>query len=194
VILLARHGETDYNAPPRRVQGRLDPPLNDRGRTQARELARAAAGRGIAALWSSHQRRALETAEIVGAELGLEALVDERLAEADWGDWQERLVEEIQREEPELWAELADSPAEFRFPGGESIAEHMERTWAALDRIAAGDVPALVICHGGTIRCALARYDRETFAAVGTRRIPNAELIPLPTGPAWRRGKPAGSV
>jgi probable phosphoglycerate mutase len=179
LILLARHGETDDNAPPRRVQGRLDPPLNERGREQAHALARQAAEHPIEALWSSHQRRAVETATIVGAELGLEPRIDPRLAEGDWGDWQGRLVDDIMREEPELWERFLAQEPDWRFPGGESLEEHMERAWAALDDIAAEGVPTLVICHGGTIRCAFARDHPEGSAGVGMWRIPNGALIPF---------------
>ena len=63
-ILLARHGETDDNIEPIRIQGRRDTPLNDAGRAQAAELAERVAGEGIASLWSSQLSRARETAEI----------------------------------------------------------------------------------------------------------------------------------
>lgn len=179
MILLARHGQTDDNAPPRRVQGRLDPPLNDVGREQAAALAREAARLPIEALWSSNQRRAIETAAIVGAEVGLEARIDARLAEADWGNWQGRLVDDIAREEPELWERWLTSDPDWRFPGGESLDEHLARTWAALDDIAAEGALALVVCHGGTIRAALARRHRRGIAGVGTRQIPHGVLIPL---------------
>jgi probable phosphoglycerate mutase len=180
VILLARHGETDDNAPPRRVQGTLDPPLNERGREQARALAEEVASHHeMASLWVSNQRRALETAAIVSAAIGLEPRVDARLAEADWGRWQGQLVDDIERDEPELWRDFLESRPDFRFPEGESLQEHMERTWAALDDIAGGPLPALVVCHGGTIRAALARGEPGGIAAIGTRRIANGALIPL---------------
>ena len=181
MILLARHGETDDNAPPRRVQGRLDPPLNERGREQARELARrVAAEHEIAKLWVSNQRRARETAAIVAEAVGLEPEVDPRLAEADWGRWQGMLVEDIQREDADLLAAFRDAQPDFRFPGGESLQEHLDRTWAALDDVARGPLPALVVCHGGTIRCALARSHPDGIAGIGARRIENGALIPLP--------------
>jgi broad specificity phosphatase PhoE len=183
VILLARHGETDDNAPPRRVQGRLDPPLNGRGREQARELAeRVAAEHDIAALWVSNQRRALETAAIVAEATGLEPRVDARFAEADWGRWQGRLVDDILREEPELLAAFGEGRPDFRFPEGESLQEHIDRTWAALDDVARGALPALVVCHGGTIRCALAREHPDGIAGIGGMRIPNGALVPLGGG------------
>jgi broad specificity phosphatase PhoE len=181
VILLARHGETDDNAPPRRVQGRLDPPLNDRGREQARALAHTVATEHeIAKLWVSNQRRARETAAIVGEAIGLEPEVDARFAEADWGRWQGQLVEDIARDEPELWAAFLAARPDFRFPGGESLGEHMARTWAGLDDVARGPLPALVVCHGGTIRCALARTHPDGITGIGTHRVENGALIPLP--------------
>jgi probable phosphoglycerate mutase len=156
-IWLARHGETDANAEGR-VQGSIDEPLNERGREQARALARQAAGLGLEALYTSQLRRARETAEIVGAELGLEPVVDERFAESWRGEWEGRLIAEIRDEDPGAWAgSLAIEPAGFRFPGGESLEEHGARVEAALDDVARGPLPALVVCHGGTIRRALAR-------------------------------------
>jgi 2,3-bisphosphoglycerate-dependent phosphoglycerate mutase len=180
LILLARHGETDFNLPPARVQGRRDVPLNDRGRAQARELARAAAGEGLRAIWSSHLSRAQETARIIADELGLEVRVDERLAESDRGAWEGRLLDDIEREEPELWGEWRRAGAAFRFPGGESLVEHLERVSDALDDIGAGELPALAVCHGGTIRCAFARIDPRGLDAFHELEVPNAKLMRLP--------------
>jgi broad specificity phosphatase PhoE len=180
LILLARHGETDDNAPPRRVQGRRNPPLNDRGREQARELAAAVAGEGLAALWTSDMRRARETAAIVAAEVGLEPRVDPRLAEGDWGSWQGRLIEDIAREDAELWAAFLRAGPDFRFPDGESLAEHMARVSEALDEIAEGPSPALVVCHGGTIRCAFARTHPRGLDAFHEIVPANGQVMPLP--------------
>ena len=176
MIYLARHGETADNAPPKRVQGRLDPPLNERGREQARALAERVAGMGFAALWSSNQRRALETATIVAERLGLELRVDARLAEGDWGSLQGRLVEDIQRDDAELWAAFRRGDPDFRFPDGESLEEHRARVREALRDVAAGPQPALVVCHGGTIRCALSGDGRID----NLLPTPNGELFPLP--------------
>jgi probable phosphoglycerate mutase len=180
LILLARHGETDDNVPPARVQGRRDVPLNDRGRDQARRLAAAAAGERPRTLWASPLARARETAEIVGAELGLAPRLDERLVESDRGAWEGRLLDDVRRDDPELWAAWRRAGADFRFPGGESLAEHLERVSAALDEIAADGGRALVICHGGTIRCAFARSHPNGLDAFHELEVPNAELMRLP--------------
>jgi broad specificity phosphatase PhoE len=150
-VLLVRHGETDYNASGR-FQGRIDTPLNDCGRAQACSLARALLGERLRALYSSPLMRARETAEIVGARLGLEPRYDHRLMEADVGEWQGRLSDEILAEDPDGLAAWRAADPRFRFPGGESVAEQAARVTAALADIAVNPLPALVVTHGGAIR------------------------------------------
>lgn len=50
------------------------------------------------------------------------------------------------------WASRGGPFRLYRFPGGESLAEHRVRVAAALVTVRAGPLPALVVCHGGTIR------------------------------------------
>jgi broad specificity phosphatase PhoE len=181
-IWLARHGETDANAEGR-VQGSIDPPLNDEGREQAHALAEKAAGLGLRALYSSHQQRALETATIVGAAVGLEPRADPRFAESYRGEWEGRLIEEIKAEDAEAWAGSLSFDAEFRFPGGESLAEHSTRVEAGLADVARGPRPALIVCHGGTIRRVLAARDPESIVG---RTVPNGVLIEVMDGAGER--------
>jgi broad specificity phosphatase PhoE len=151
-VLLARHGETDDNAA-RRFQGHRDPPLNDRGREQARALGELLAGEGIRELWSSPLRRAHETAAIVGERLGLLPRVDARLMEIDVGAWAGRLYVDLEANEREAFAAWRSGSPAFRFPGGESLDEQGARVAAALREIAGtAELPVLVVCHGGVIR------------------------------------------
>jgi probable phosphoglycerate mutase len=180
VIYLARHGETDDNACGV-VQGWIDTPLNERGREQARELASAVAPLGIAAIWTSHLARAEETARIVGAAIGVEPRVDERLAESRRGTWEGRALAEIERTEPEAWAAWRRGGRDFRFPGGgESLPEHQARVLAAIDDVRAGQAPALVVAHGGSIRCAVCALDPQGLDSFWSIPVPNAELMQLP--------------
>lgn len=180
MILLARHGETDHNLPPQRVQGSIDIPLNDRGREQARALAEAVAGEGLVAVHASHLSRARETAEIVAGALGLEVRVDERLAESNRGTWEGRLMQDLEREEPDLWAAWRRGGGGFRFPGGESLQEHADRVASALADIRDGPLPALAVCHGGTIRCAVALDHPRGLDAFHELEVPNAKPLLLP--------------
>ena len=164
-VLLVRHGETDANASAR-FQGRTDTRLNERGREQSRALAGALRGEGLRALYASPLRRARETAQIVGAELGLEPILDERLVEADTGAWTGRPIADIRAGEAREYARWRAADPAFRFPAGESVAEQAARVAAALADVAAGPLPALVVTHGGTIR-AVEGIDRPAGGAVG---------------------------
>ena len=179
MILFARHGETAENKE-RRFQGQKDVPLNETGREQARALAAACQGEGIVAVYASPLVRAFETAQIVGAQLGLQPRADDRLKEVDVGDWQDRLKEDIAREEPEAWAAFLEGGEEWRFPGGESLQEQQDRVIDALVAITqARELPALVVAHRGVIRCALAHTHNRGLATYHDWTVPNAELIRL---------------
>jgi broad specificity phosphatase PhoE len=178
VILLARHGETDDNREPIRIQGRLDTPLNDTGRAQADELGRRLADVGIASLYSSDLIRARETAEIAGRHLGLEPVVDPRLAEGDRGELEGRLWRDVAQEDPELYAAWRRAGDDFRFPGGESLREQRDRTLAALEDVrAAGRLPALVVCHGGSIRAVLCSRDPCGLDRFHDWDVPNVAVV-----------------
>ena len=181
-LLLARHGETDDNRQPLRVQGFRDPPLNETGRRQAAELAERIAARGdVRSLWSSDLSRARETAQIVGRHTGLgEPWLDARLREANRGIWEGRLFIEIEREDPAGYAAWLRAGADFRFPGGESLQEQSDRVTAALDEIeAAGELPALVVCHGCSVRVMLCRAEPRGLDAFHKYEIPNVAVVEL---------------
>jgi broad specificity phosphatase PhoE len=180
VIFLARHGQTDDNREPIRVQGFTDTPLNETGRRQAAELAERVASLGIVSLWCSDLRRARETAEIVGERIGCRPRPDRRLREADRGLWEGRRFIEIEREQPELYAAWRRAGEGFRFPGGESLLEQQRRVLAALADIRrGGELPALVVAHGGTIRVALCARDPRGLAAFHDFEVPNVALVAL---------------
>jgi broad specificity phosphatase PhoE len=180
-VYLARHGQTAYNLE-RRFQGHLPVPLDDTGREQAADLAeRAAAGTGdgtpFATLWCSPLLRARETTDILAARLGLEPREDPRLMETDAGDWTDRLFTDVQAEDPDGFAGFIEGRPDFSFPGGESFVQQGIRVAAALVDVEAGDLPALVVCHGVVIRIAL--FQRAGHKVALAERVPNAALVPL---------------
>jgi 2,3-bisphosphoglycerate-dependent phosphoglycerate mutase len=136
-ILLARHGETDWNREGR-FQGHADPPLNEAGRKQAERLAEALEDERPDAVYASDLRRAFETAEIVAERLGLPVGREKGLREIDVGSWQGLTREQIDRRD---W-------------DGETYEQHRERVVGALRQIGAkhprGRV--VVVAHGGCLR------------------------------------------
>jgi broad specificity phosphatase PhoE len=179
-VLLARHGETNDNLPPLRFQGFTDTPLNDTGRAQAAELAERVAGDGIRSLFASDLSRARETAEIVGRRIDLEPALDPRLREASRGRWEGHRFEEIKDAEPERFAAWMRAGPEFRFPEGESLLEQQQRVQRALGDIhAQAELPALVVCHGGSIRVMLCARDPRGLDAFHQFEVPNVAVVPL---------------
>ena len=177
-IHLARHGQTAYNHEGR-FQGHLPVPLDATGREQAAALAEAATKVEIATLWCSPLRRARETADIVAARIGLKPHEDLRFAETETGEWTGRSFAEIKAEDPEGFARFQRSDPTFRYPGGESFAEQSARVQVGLADLRArpAALPALVVCHRGVIRLALAVALGDEGA--GASEIANASLVTL---------------
>ena len=178
MIHLARHGQTAYNAEGR-FQGHLPVPLDDTGREQAAALAEAAAKVELRSLWCSPLARARETAAIVGQRIRLLPRDDARFAETDTGDWTGRSFAEVRAEDPDGFRRFEISDPAFRYPGGESFAEQAARVQGGLhdQRACPAALPALVVCHRGVIRLALAAASGD--ATAGGREIPNALLVTL---------------
>ncbi len=158
-VLLVRHGQTADNAAGL-ILGHRDPPLSDLGRAQAERVAAELRDSGVAAVWTSPLQRARETAGIVAATLGLVPIVCADLIESGRGRWEGIPVTRIARDEPGLHGAFLRGDPDFAFPGGESLREQRVRTRAALDRIVAGELPAVVVAHAGTVRAALALAGR----------------------------------
>jgi broad specificity phosphatase PhoE len=167
-ILLARHGETDWNRD-NRFQGHADPPLNETGRAQAAELAAALAEEPLAAVYSSPLQRAFETAEIVASPHGLQPVPVEALSEVDVGSWEGLTRAEIEERFPAQFARWL--AYEQGWDDGETYDEMRARVLAALLELAAaheGD-EILVVSHGGPVRAAYALADRITHAEARRR-------------------------
>jgi broad specificity phosphatase PhoE len=148
-LILARHGETDWNRDGR-FQGHADPPLNDDGREQARRLAAMLADERIDAIYSSDLRRAHETAEIVAAHNDLDVVVDPDLRERDVGEWSGLTMPEIEERYPDELRRFRDEGVSV----GESREALANRVVAAVRRIAAAHPggTVLIVTHGGALR------------------------------------------
>ncbi len=161
-LLLVRHGQSTWNAEGR-WQGQADPPLSELGREQAR-LASERIG-AVDAVVSSTQQRALETALIIAAAIGVgPVLTDDGLVERNAGPWSGLTRPEIDRDYPGYLAE------DRRPDGYETDASLLDRNLAALHRIADEQVAAstvLVATHGGVI------HNLEAHLGLEVGRVPN---------------------
>ena len=169
-ILLARHGETDWNRE-YRFQGWADPPVNATGRAQAVDLSVELMAEELAAVYSSPLRRAYETAEVVAASRGLEPVTVDALREVDVGSWSGLTREEIEQRFPEQYASWLDYGQGWT--DGETYEEMAERVVRAVLELAAahGGERILAVTHGGPMRAASAFADQVSYAE-SRRRSP----------------------
>jgi len=179
VILLARHGQTAYNVEGR-FQGTGAMALDEVGVAQAHALAEVARSHGVATLWCSPLLRARQTADVVGAALGLEPRSDQRFAEHDTGAWTDRLKADVEAEEPEAWAAYGRGGARWTFPRGENFEAFMARVVEGLAAVRpAGRFPALVVCHRGVIRAAQSSTHPRGLETFHEWPVPNGALVAL---------------
>jgi 2,3-bisphosphoglycerate-dependent phosphoglycerate mutase len=153
-LFLARHGRTHWNHV-NRFQGHSDTPLDEVGRAQAAELARALSGR-VQAVIASDLLRASQTARSVADALSIPLLaLDPDLRERCYGVFEGLTHEECNERHPSLWlARQADR--EFVPPGGESravVIARMERGLrSAVERVRGRYERCLVVAHGSSLR------------------------------------------
>lgn len=154
-LVLARHGRTMWNAESR-MQGRLDPDLDDVGRAQALAAAPLLAAYEPALLVASDQVRAWRTAEAVAKEAELVPRPEPRLRETSLGEWEGLTGAEVEAGWPGGLASWGGDP-EWAPPGGESRVGVAERAFPVLAELHAelggSDErrTAMIVAHGGTI-------------------------------------------
>ena len=167
-ILLARHGETDWNREGR-FQGWADPPLNATGRAQAVDLSVELMAEELAAVYSSPLRRAYETAEVVAASRGLEPVTVDALREVDVGSWSGLSRAEIEHRFPEQYARWLDYGQGWE--DGETYEQMVDRVVGALQELAEArdGERILAVTHGGPMRAASAFADRVSYAEARRR-------------------------
>jgi broad specificity phosphatase PhoE len=163
-ILLARHGQTAWNAAGR-LQGHTDIELDATGREQARALADAVRDVGITRVWSSDLARARETAAIVATELGLPPPeVDQDLRERRFGVFEGLTRDECVANHPDAWRDWVAQSSHP--PGGEPRVDAVARMQRAMLRVVA-DGTSLVVSHGGVMRLWLMELLGTTIPLVG---------------------------
>jgi broad specificity phosphatase PhoE len=175
-ILLARHGETDWNRE-KRWQGRSDLSLNDSGREQARALAEKLEAVPLSAVYASDLRRAYETALIIAERKGLAVTPIRELREVDVGSWTGLSYEEVKQRFPDGYRAMRLRTGRG-WEGGETYAEMGRRVLEAMHRIARQHrrEAVLVVTHSGPIRAVRAHalgldYAMDRTAAPTVDRV-----------------------
>lgn len=189
-LYIIRHGETMWNREGR-FQGATDIPLSDKGRAQARRVAKVMADKPLDAIYSSPLSRALDTAKAVALGHGLEVKVVDDLQEINVGEWSGKTWEEIETLWPGLKQSWRANPLTSEPPpGGEDYLHFQKRCLEALEEIAAAHSDSdrvAVVCHGGVIRAVMISLLGMPWATRGKIYTLNCSITRM-------RWNPGGSV
>lgn len=172
---LLRHGEAE---PPGRLMGRTD------GSPTAAGIAACVAQTcDIVAevLISSDLRRCHLAAEAISQALGLQAAIDPRWRELDFGDWDGLAAADI---EGAALGRFWDDPESNPPPGGERWSALVARVSEAITEL--DPRPTLIVTHGGTMRAALAALCGFDQRQAWTIELPCAVLLSLQIWPGDR--------
>lgn len=151
-IYFTRHGLTEYNKE-RRIQGLLDSPLTLEGKEKAKELGARLKYEGIEIIYSSDQKRAMDSAKIINEALKLDIIPDRRLREVsmlshEGMTWAESVATDPDREDlimqrPDLFNEGGIYP--YRDALEDAIAFIFELIKTNYEKV-------LVVTHGSKLR------------------------------------------
>lgn len=159
-VLLARHGETAWNAEGR-YQGQSDIALSPVGEAQALALGARLRDVRIDRAVASPLSRALRTAELaLGGDRATMLTTDAGLQEIAHGDWEGLLTHEIRERDGMRLEAWRAAPESVSMPGGESLQHVLDRAWPAFVRACDGlalDDTLLVVAHDAVNRVLLCR-------------------------------------
>lgn len=147
-IYLTRHGETEWNTV-RRMQGQGDSPLTELGIRQAEWLGHRLKGKTFICIYTSPLGRARETAEILNKTLQTTIIEDKRLMEIFLGDWEGRLLEDIDKDHPEENKAFWKNPVEFTMVDKEDFDDVRKRASEFFETLLQkhGSGKVLVVAH-----------------------------------------------
>jgi probable phosphoglycerate mutase len=127
VCYIVRHGESADNASGDRYSGITDSPLTKQGLQQAEDVGHFLEEEHIDRIYTSPMKRAIETARIIQSITGGEIIIDRRLREMDYGEWEGLTREEVSQRWPELYSAYKEDPIKNYPPNGEDPKETLER-------------------------------------------------------------------
>ncbi|SOJ55832.1 Phosphoserine phosphatase 1 [Mycobacterium simulans] len=160
-VLLLRHGRSTSNTAGILAGRSEGVDLDDKGRAQATGLIDRIGTLPIRAVVTSPLLRCRRTVEPLADALCLAPVIEDRLAEVDYGEWTGRKIGDLVNEP--LWKVVQAHPSAAVFPGGEGLAQVQTRAVAAVrdhDRRLAdqhgGDVLWLACTHGDVIKALIA--------------------------------------
>ena len=165
-IILARHGETEWNVA-EVFRGQIDIDLNETGVKQAELLSGYLSTSAIAAVYSSPLKRALKTAEIIAQPHKLKVNIDPDLIDFNFGKWQGLSHQEVKEKYRDLYATWITHPEQVRIPDGEALEDVSKRVIRVRNKVIENHRGTVVIVGHRVVNkvmiCTLLGLDNSHF-------------------------------
>lgn len=177
---LIRHGEPQGGNV---FRGKTNLPLTEQGRWQFRQRLQRYGLQSSSAHWqqiiSSPLQRCLESAEYLAQELSIPLLVEPLWQEIDYGDWENRPVNEVMATQPLQAQKMWQQPLEFCAPNGEPVRDFQQRILNAWQTLLADHrgQHLLLVSHGGVMRVLAQHLLSLAPQAMNRLSIPYAGLM-----------------
>ena len=173
-LILVRHGEIPSNIK-RVYAGRSPEYLTDRGIRQAEEVSARLSNLNIDVIYTSPIRRAVQTAEIINAQLNVALEINNAFRELEMGPWEGMSETDVAREYPEEWDTWNKRPAELRLPGRETLDELLRRVISGIQGLYLEKERkhAVLVTHVAIIRVILLWKAGKDLNLYKTIHVPN---------------------
>lgn len=175
-LILVRHGETEFNRA-EVFRGRVDLPLNQRGREQAQAAAVSLSHLHFEAFYSSPLRRSMETASVIAEPHGGTVESLDLFTDVDYGLWSGKSVEQVRSSWPEIFSVWVENPGAVAFPEGESMRSVRRRLTKGLKALTEG--------HGGRILLVGHKLINRLIICI---------VLGLPTSGIWKVDQSNGAI
>lgn len=157
-IFFSRHGESQYNE-----CGRIggNAPLSEEGEAYAHKLADfmflQPESRNMKT-YCSTLRRTIQTSEPFSEKYGMKVMKWRALSEIEVGDMDGLTLAEFREKYPEDYQSRQDNKLTYRYPGGESYRDVIQRLEPVIFELERSRTPVLVIGHRAVLRCLYAYF------------------------------------
>ncbi|HOI27066.1 MAG TPA: histidine phosphatase family protein [Paludibacteraceae bacterium] len=174
-IYFTRHGQTFWNVE-RRMQGQSNSDLTPLGVKQAIALGQRLKDTELDVIYSSSLSRSMRTAELIRGKRKLDIIPEDDFREIDLGEWQGKLMSEVEKQEPEMVDNFWNHPELFIRPNAETYLQLRERAGKKLEEIVAANKgkKILIVTHGVVLKTLHSFFQYQPISEIA--RYPKSPL------------------
>jgi alpha-ribazole phosphatase len=173
-LILVRHGQTEMNVQ-KLYFGKLDPPLNDLGISQAYQAKEKLLDIDYDIIYSSPLERAKQTAEICNY-LDKDINYNSKLEEINFGIFEGLTFKEISEKFPDEVKKMEENWKDYNYITGESPKEMFQRAISFLETLDYSK-NNLIVAHWGIINCIISYFVSGSLDTYWKFEIKNGAVI-----------------